>query len=187
MRELALHVLDLVQNALEAGAKQVILEIVEDSVSDVLIIRVIDNGCGISEELQKRILDPFVTTRVTRIVGLGLPLLDMTTRQCGGYLNIKSKPGAGTTVEASFKHSNIDRPPLGRLAETVKAIIIANPNLDFIYQHTVNGSIFRVTTRELREALGDVPLTRPEVIDWLESYLAHNLANLYGGVVDENP
>lgn len=193
MRELSLHILDLVQNSIEAGSTKVMLEIVEDmSVKDTLLVRVIDNGQGMDEETCKRVIDPFVTTRTTRRIGLGLPLIDMSTKRCEGYLTISSTPGSGTVVEALYKHSHLDRPPLGNIAETVKSIMIANPELDFSYCHTVEKAAFCAATQELVEILGDLPLTQPDVLVWLHEYLTYNIMNLYssmnlhGGVQDEN-
>ncbi|HWQ62308.1 MAG TPA: ATP-binding protein [Negativicutes bacterium] len=186
MRELALHILDLVQNSLEAGANRVLLEIIEDSSADTLTIRVTDNGRGMDADTRRRVLDPFVTTRTTRRVGLGLPLIDMSTKQCGGYLKIDSTVGEGTVVEAVYRHSHLDRPPLGNLVQTVKTLVVANPEIDFVYRHTVDGAGFTLATGELTAILGDMPLTHPEVIVWLDEYLAANEANLYGGVEHEN-
>ncbi len=186
MRELALHILDLVQNSLEAGANRVLLEIIEDSSADTLTIRVSDNGRGMDADTRRRVLDPFVTTRTTRRVGLGLPLIDMSTKQCGGYLKIDSTVGRGTTVEAVYRHSHLDRPPLGNLAATVKTLVIANPEIELAYRHTVDNAVFSLATRELTEILGDMPLTHPDVIMWLDEYIAANEANLYGGVQHEN-
>jgi hypothetical protein len=186
MRELALHILDLVQNSLEAGASRVLLAIIEDSSADTLTIRVSDNGRGMDEATRSRVLDPFVTTRKTRRVGLGLPLIDMSTRQCGGYLRIDSKVGEGTEVEAVYRHSHLDRPPLGDLVATVKALIVANPEIDFVYRHTVDGAVFEVAAAELAAILGDMPLSHPDVIAWLDEYLTANEANLYGGATHEN-
>ncbi|MDR3565322.1 MAG: ATP-binding protein [Negativicutes bacterium] len=186
MRELALHILDLVQNSIEAGSTSVLLEIIENDVADTMTIRVTDNGRGMDEETQKRVLDPFVTTRTTRRVGLGLPLIDMSTQRCEGYLKISSQPGRGTVVEAVYRHSHLDRPPLGNIIETLKTLVIANPELDFAYSHEVNGTHFSLATKELTAILGDMPLTHPDVILWLQEYLSANLANLYGGVKHEN-
>lgn len=193
MRELSLHILDLVQNSIEAGANKVMLEIIEDmSNMDTLLIRVIDNGQGMDEETCKQVIDPFVTTRTTRRVGLGLPLIDMSTKRCEGYLTIASTLGSGTVVEALYKHSHLDRPPLGNIVETVKSIVIANPELNFSYCHTVDKSVFSVATQELIEILGDLPLIQPDVLVWLHEYLTYNISNLYssrnlyGGVQDEN-
>lgn len=186
MRELSLHILDLVQNSIEAGATEVTLEIVEDNAADSLIIRVADNGRGMDAITKSRVVDPFVTSRKTRRIGLGLPLIDMSTKRCDGNLRIDSEVGRGTVVEASYRHSHLDRPPLGNIVETVKALVIANPELDFKYQHRVDDAVFTLTTREITAALGEMPLTHPDVICWLHEYLTENIANLYGGVQHEN-
>lgn len=180
MRELSLHILDLVQNSIEAGANQVTLEIVEDvHIMDILMIRVTDNGRGMDEVTCKNVSDPFVTTRTTRRVGLGLPLIDMSTKRCKGYLTVTSTLGCGTVVEALYQHSHLDRPPLGNIVETIKSIIIANPELHFSYWHTVDNKVFSVATQELIDILGDLPLTQPDVLVWLHEYLTQNVMRLY--------
>ena len=181
MRELSLHILDLVQNSLEAGSSKVSLTVIEDMASDELIISVSDNGRGMSESEKIRGSDPFVTSRRTRRVGLGLSLVDMYTKLCGGSMNIQSQPGLGTTVKAVFQYSHLDRPPLGNMVETIKTITIANPGLCFKYTHTVGDKTFALSTDEISEALGNVPLSFPEVIVWLDEYLTTNLDGLYGG------
>ena len=180
MRELSLHILDLVQNSIEAGANTVMLEIIEDRyIMDTLMIRVTDNGRGMDEVTCRNVRDPFVTTRTTRHVGLGLPLIDMSTKRCEGYLTITSTLGCGTVIEALYKHSHLDRPPLGKIVETIQSIIIANPTLHFSYYHTVNQSVFALTTQELSEILDGIPLTQPAVLVWLNEYLTQNIMNLY--------
>lgn len=180
MREISLHILDLVQNSIEAGSSKIMLEVIEDiSNMDTLLIRVIDNGQGMDKETCNKVVDPFVTTRTTRRVGLGLPLIDMSTKRCEGYLTISSTPGLGTVVEALYKHSHLDRPPLGNIAETVKSIVIANPELDFSYCHTVDKHVFSIATQELVENLGGLLLTQPDILIWLHEYLTDNIMNLY--------
>ncbi len=181
MRDLALHILDLVQNSIEAQAGRVGLEIVEDNNSDLLTIRIADDGRGMDQETVQKVRDPFVTTRTTRRIGLGLPLIEMTAVRSGGYLDIDSQPGRGTIVTAAFQHSHLDRPPLGDMATTVKILLVVNPELDFTYCHTVDERVFTVSTRDLTEILGDIPLTQPEVLEWLNEYLTAGIANLYGG------
>ena len=186
MRELALHILDLVQNSIEANSTRVELQITEDSQSDLLTIRIIDDGRGMAQEIVKQVRDPFVTSRTTRRVGLGLALIDMSTTQSGGYLDIQSQVGQGTTVTAVYQYNHFDRPPLGDMAATVKTIIVANPGLEFSYSHTVNNKVFAVATRDLVEILGDIPLSHPEVLEWMNGYLTEGIANLYGGASIEN-
>jgi anti-sigma regulatory factor (Ser/Thr protein kinase) len=182
MRELSLHILDLVQNSIEAAASKVILEVIENSIEDSLVIRVSDNGRGIDEKIRRHVVDPFVTTRTTRRVGLGLPLIDMSTKRCGGYLRIASESGQGTRIEAMYQYRHLDRPPLGNMVDTIKSILVAYPDLDFQYQHIVNGSLFSISTCEIVDVLGDIPLTHPAVLEWLQEYLTGNFAKLYGGV-----
>lgn len=188
MRELALQVLDLVRNSIEAGATKVALSITEDFTADRLTIEIHDNGRGMNSEECRRALDPFVTSNHTRKagVGLGLPLVDMYTRHCGGYLSLESAPGRGTTLKAVYQHSHLDRPPLGNMAETVKAIMVGNPKLDFCYSHTVGQRTFRCTTYELTGILGDIPLTHPDVLHWITDYLSGHFNYLYGGGPGEN-
>ncbi len=187
MRELALHILDLVQNSIEAGAGKVTLEIVEDLKSDTLAIRVSDNGKGMTQEDCQRAVDPFVTSRKTRKIGLGLPLIQMSAQHCDGFLAIDSAPGKGTTVEAVYRHSHIDRPPLGNMVDTLKTLLVGNPSLDFHYMHIVNTRRFDISTMEITGILGEVPLTHPEVLEWLQEYLFLQLSILYGGAENENP
>lgn len=186
MREISLHILDLVQNSIEAEATTVTLEIIEDTAKDSMIIRISDNGRGMNKKMRQLVIDPFITTRTTRRIGLGLPLMDMSTKRCGGYLNIDSTPGQGTVIEAMYQHSHLDRPPMGNLVETIKSILVANPVLQFSYHHTVNNRSITVSSREIDDILDGIPLTQPDVLVWLHGYLSDNIANLYGGAKDEN-
>lgn len=179
MRELALHILDIVQNSLEAGATCIEVCIVEDIKADMLEIRIADNGRGMDDTLLARVLDPFVTTRKTRRVGLGLPLLAAAAQRCNGDLKIESQLGKGTAVTATFQHSHIDRAPLGDLESTLMAILLANQNVDLIYRHRVDDKEFAFHTRDIKEQLGDVPLTYGPVVQWLREFIGENLKALY--------
>lgn len=181
MQELSLHILDLIQNGLEAGANEISLDICEDTDQDILSIRVTDNGRGMDAAMAASVRSPFVTSRTTRKVGLGLPLIDMTTQQCGGSLSIESCPGIGTKVEANYCFSHIDRPPLGNMANTLKILFAVNPNVHITYRHRVDHAEFSMDSWEIGEALGDVPLTHPDVLDWLAGYIGEGLRKLYGG------
>lgn len=186
MRDLAMHLLDLVQNSIEAGAKQVELILCENKSANLFTLTVRDNGRGMTEEKIRQVLDPFVTTRITRKVGLGLPLMDMSTRQCGGSLTIESEVGKGTTVTASYPFDHLDRPPLGNIEQTVRTLLVANPELDFRFEHQVEDKKFVLATQDIVAILGNIPLTQPEVLLWLDEYIEEQLKNLYGGVKGEN-
>lgn len=179
MRELSLNILDIVQNSIAAGATLVTVRVEEISAADRLTIAVEDNGKGMTAEQVGRVMDPFYTTRTTRKIGMGIPLFRMAAEMAGGGLRIDSTPGAGTTVCAEFTLSNIDRMPLGDIVDTMITLIRLNPQLDFIYQHTVDGTAFELDTRTLRETLGEVPLNEPGVIGWISEYMAEGLAPLH--------
>ncbi len=182
MRELALHVLDLVQNSLRAGAQMIKVEILEDTGLDCLEITIQDDGCGMEQALVEKVLDPFTTTRTTRKVGLGLPLLKMQTERSAGAFHIESEPGQGTVVKASFQHSHIDRMPLGDMVGTMLTVFVSNPSVDVIYRHQVNDRVWEVDTRVIKAEVGKEALTSPVVIQWLRSYLEKGKSYLYGGV-----
>lgn len=184
MRELSLNVLDIAQNSISAGASLVTLRVEEDSAADRIVIEIEDNGCGMTLEQIKQVRDPFYTTRTTRKVGMGVPLFRMAAEMAGGGLDIRSRPGTGTVVTASFVRSHIDRMPLGDMCATVSALIRLNPDIDFCYRHTIDGRSFQVDTRELRSILGDVPLNAPEVMEWIDGYLREQMDSILAGDVD---
>lgn len=178
MRELSLHILDLVENSLEAGARRIEIEIVEDSVIDRLTISVSDDGRGMDAEMLRRATDPFFTTRQTRHVGLGLPLLKAAAERCEGGLWIESEPGMRTMVKATFRKSHIDRAPLGNLVDTLLAIILYHSETDLVYNHRIDASTFYFDTAEMRELLGGIPFTEPRVRRWLQDYITEGLKEL---------
>jgi len=179
MRELALHVLDLLQNAREAGATRVRLTVEEDRGRvDRLTIRVEDNGRGMGDEEMKKARDPFYTTRTTRHVGLGLPLLAAAAERCNGRLELRSAPGAGARVTAVFQHSHVDRAPLGDLAATVLAFVLGEPPCDLSVTHRRDGNEWSLDTAEVRRALSPVPLHHPAARDWLTHTLTQAEARL---------
>jgi len=179
MQELSLNILDIAENSTRAGASLVEITVDEDPEGDRLTIRIRDNGCGMDEKLLKSVRDPFTTTRTTRKVGLGVPLLEEAATATGGHLDIRSQVNVGTEVEAVFGYSHIDRMPLGDLAGTISALIQCHEGVDFLYTHTFRGRSFHVDTRELRETLGGVPLNTPDVVLWIRDYINENLKEIY--------
>jgi anti-sigma regulatory factor (Ser/Thr protein kinase) len=172
VRELALHILDILQNTSEAGATQVALTIDEDQAADRLTITVHDNGRGMDEVTVARAINPFFTSRTTRHVGLGLPLLAAATERAGGQLTIQSEPGVGTTVTATFQLRHPDRQPLGDMAATLLACLLGEKNLDLQYVHRTSRDSFEFNTADIRAALGDdVELGDPVVRQWLSEFL----------------
>ena len=178
MLELSMHILDIVQNSLAAQASQVEIRIREDLGKDFLILEVEDNGRGMSPELTQRVTDPFYTSRTTREVGLGLPLLKLAAERCGGRLEVQSQEGKGTRISATFGLDHFDRAPLGDMGETLAVLICGNPGVDFLYEHGVDGQTYRLATREMREILGPVSLDEPSVYDFIRRDVQQGLKKI---------
>ncbi len=171
MEELALHILDLAQNCIAAGASEIVITIIEDRAANRLTITVADDGRGMEPEMLQSVTDPFFTTRTTRRVGLGLPLLQAAAELCAGGLTIVSTVGRGTTVRVEFAHDHIDRAPLGSMADTLAAILAVNFEVEVVYRHEVDDRAFVFDSRELRE-ICEGTMQHPKIILWLKEYIA---------------
>lgn len=162
MQDLSLHILDVVENSIDAGAGNVEIAIREDRVKDRLTVEIADDGCGMDEAELKQATDPFYTTRQTRRVGLGLALFEQAARAAGGEMRVASQPGVGTTVTATFQRSHIDRKPLGDITGTLLTLIVAHPGVEFTYIHQDEESEVSFNTKEIKAQLGSLPLSSPE-------------------------
>ncbi|MBF4695379.1 ATP-binding protein [Fusibacter ferrireducens] len=178
MRELSLHILDIAQNSIKAEAETLRIVVIEDLEQDKLIIKIKDDGTGMDSETVAKVVDPFYTTRTTRKVGLGIPLFKSSAEACDGHFEIKSQLGAGTEITAEFKHSHIDRVPLGDMPETIVTIINACDQMDLIYTHTINHKTFTLNTKEIKKLLDGVPISNIDVIAWLRAYISEGLNEL---------
>ena len=172
MKEIALHLLDIAENSVAAEGKNISVHVQEDLFHDRLMACVIDDGRGMDATTAQQVQDPFYTTRTTRNVGLGIPLLKLAAEQAEGIFNLQTEPGKGTWVEAEFRHSHIDRMPLGDLASTFLTLLISHPQIDwtFLYRvtdQTKQGREFLFESAELKRELGDISLTEPEVLKFL--------------------
>ena len=180
MKELSLNILDIAENSVRAKAKNIGIIIVEDE--ETIRMDISDDGCGMTEEFIANVTNPFWTTRKTRKVGLGLPLLKMEAEMTGGYVKIKSRHKSeyplnhGTVTTALFYKNHIDTTPLGDIIATVVTLIQCNPRIDFLFRHEMLKQTVLLDTREMREQLGDVPLNNPEVITWIKEYLKEQYA-----------
>lgn len=174
MEDISLHILDIAQNSIRAGATRLEVEVVERPAENLLSFTIKDNGCGMTEDQLSRLHDPFFTTRETRRVGLGVPLLKQTAEQAGGALRVTSAPGEGTTVEARYEYDNVDTPPLGDVAMTLWTLIVTNPGVEFEYSHGRGGRRFELSTVQLKETLRLKKLTTPGVAKALRKYIVEN-------------
>ena len=180
MKELSLNILDVAENSVKAGAS--LTQILLTEQDGMLKLEIVDDGCGMSEDVVRSVVDPFYTTRTTRKVGMGIPLLKLACEQTGGSLGIVSTtqeadPVAhGTHVTATFDMNHIDFTPLGDVSASILTLIQGHPDTDFLFRHIVDGRVVELDTRELREVLEDVPLNSYDVMQWIEG----NLQEQYG-------
>ncbi|MHB1000928.1 MAG: ATP-binding protein [Armatimonadota bacterium] len=178
MRELSLHILDIMQNSIAAGAWRIDISVKADTKANTLQIRIDDNGKGMDPEFLRKVQDPFTTTRTTRKVGLGIPMLAAASELCGGKFSIDSEQGKGTSVSASFVLNHIDRAQFGDIVSTIITSIAANPDLAIKYEQDVDGRQFVLDTDEIRMHLEDVPVSDPTVIRWIRDYMKEGLASI---------
>lgn len=175
MKELSLNILDIAENSVKAGAT--LTEILLDEADSRLTLTIRDNGCGMTAEVVQSVTDPFYTTRTTRKVGMGLPLLKLEAEMTGGSVSVTSRAAAehpddhGTVVTATFATDHIDCPPLGDVTATMVTLIQGHPDTDFRFCHTTAEHEVTLDTRELRAVLEDVPLNSYEVLQWIEGFL----------------
>jgi hypothetical protein len=170
--------LDIVENGITAGADCIQIDVIEARAEDRLTINIRDNGRGISTEKLKKLKDPFVTSRTTRRVGLGLSLLAAAAERCNGKLDVRVGSAGGTEVSATFQHSHIDRAPVGDMASTLVTLLMGNPQIDFVYKHVIDGEAFILDTRKLKQALKVHILDDPMVIHRLGKSVRKSLARL---------
>ena len=180
MRELALHLLDIAENSVSAKADAIQIIVEEDHAADRLRISVIDNGAGMSPEMVARVTDPFVTSRTTRKVGLGIPLLKAAAEACNGGLTIQSHLGEGTCVTVEFQQSHIDRMPLGNLASTMLTLVVGSPEVHWVLRYTVDGREFIFDDQPVKEAVDGVPLSDPAILGYLRDTLETGIHSLNG-------
>ena len=181
MKDLSLYMLDLTQNSIRAGASRMIIEINSQPEEDMLSFSLEDNGSGMDEATVERVQNPFYTTRTTRKVGLGIPLFKEGAEQAGGSFSLWSKLGMGTIIKGSYQESHLDRPPLGDLAGSILALVMANPELDFTVTLRRGEESFIFDTVQIRQELDGVPLDIPEVQVWMKEYIYEGVNALFGG------
>ncbi|MDO5523000.1 MAG: ATP-binding protein [Bacteroidia bacterium] len=178
MVDLAMHMMDIVQNSIRANATRIEIDFLEDSRKATLAFSVKDNGSGMAPETVEKLEDPFFTTRTTRRVGLGVPFLKMSSEQTGGSLKIQSELGVGTTIEAVYKTNNPDCLPLGDLAGYMVLLLVANPEIHFSFRYRIDGSEFLLDTQELAQQ-GITELSNNEMASALKEYINENLKEIY--------
>lgn len=174
-----MHILDIVQNSIVGGASFIEISINIQTGKNIFEITIVDNGCGMDEEMLNHVTDPYTTTRTTRKVGLGLPLLKHTAEQANGYVKVYSEKKCGTKVYAVLQNDHIDRPDLGDIAGTIVLIAAANHTLEIKYIHQINDKQYIFDTREIKEALDGIPINEPKIRNYLKEMINENINELY--------
>jgi anti-sigma regulatory factor (Ser/Thr protein kinase) len=178
MKEIALHIMDIAQNSIRAGASEIRITLKESVAADSLTLTISDNGRGMDTVTLNKATDPWFTSRTTRKVGLGLPLLGMNASLSGGAMTVESAPGKGTTVSATFVYSHVDRPPLGDVSGTIALLIMSNPSVNIEYTHICEGTEWSISTAEIKEALGEGAVTDLTVVRSVREIINENVAEV---------
>lgn len=201
MNEISLNILDIAQNSLRAEAETVYISVEIDECGDTLKVGIHDDGFGMPAEFLSTVTDPFKTTRTTRKVGLGISLFKMAAEMTGGSfaihsaqkgggnteaVNICGKPH-GTSTEATFVLSHIDRMPLGDMCSTIEILISdvdtslnhSGKQTDFVYSLSIRDNEgekrrFSLDTREIKELLETDSLDIPEIKQFISEFLSEN-------------
>ena len=179
MNDLSMHILDIIQNSLSAGASRIEIQVWEDVEHNLLTITIQDNGRGMTPEQVERVTDPFFTSRTTRRVGMGLPLYRQSAEQSGGMLRIESEVGVGTTVTATFVYDHLDRPPMGDLANAVVLMMSANPDHWFKFVYRYNQQSYSIDTQEINDSLEGFPMNNVQVMKMIEEMIKENMILIF--------
>ncbi|MBR1850149.1 MAG: ATP-binding protein [Bacteroidales bacterium] len=179
MKELAMHVYDLMENSTAANATAIVLTIRDSLKDNDFHFTIEDNGKGMSADFLAKVTDPYTTSRTTRKVGLGLPLIKMNTENCGGGMKLNSTLGKGTRLEFWFEHNHWDRPPMGDLTGTLVMLISQHEDIHFVINYTTDDGEFTLDTNELKDALGGMSMNDLTIIRYLKEMVAENLAEIH--------
>lgn len=179
MKELAMHVYDLMENSTAANSTEVKLTIRDSLKDNIYAFTIEDNGKGMTPEFMAKVTDPYTTSRTTRKVGLGLPLIKMNTENCGGGMKLQSEVGKGTRLDFWFQHNHWDRPPMGDLAGTIVMLCAAHEDIHIIYKHITDEDEFVFDTEEIKEALDGMSMNDIKVFNWLKDMVQENLEAIH--------
>ncbi|MDY5969201.1 MAG: ATP-binding protein [Bacteroidales bacterium] len=178
MKELAMHVYDLMENSTAAGAKNICITIRDDKRGNLYDFTIVDDGKGMSPELLAHVTDPYTTSRTTRKVGLGLPLIKQNTERCNGGMTLESEVGKGTTLHFWFEHNNWDRPPMGDLAGTIAMLCAAHEDIHIVFKHITNNGEYVLDTNEVKEALDSASMNDVHILRFVKEMIQENLEEI---------
>lgn len=175
MKDLSLHILDIFQNSVRAGATLVTLRVTCSQYANRVMFEVEDNGCGMDEKTILQVSDPFYTSRTMRKVGLGISLLLQNALQSGGNVDIKSQIGVGTSLKAWFEFNHWDRPPMGDLGDMVSLLISGNPSIKLIFEAKSDEGEYTIDSSMIEEVLDGLEVGLPQVVIFIKEMIQENL------------
>lgn len=178
MKELSLHILDIAMNSIRADADILEITIDENTDKDLLSIKITDNGCGMDSEMLKTVTDPFISSRTTRKVGLGISLFKANAENCNGNFSIESKLNLGTVVKARFQLSHIDRPVLGNIASVISMLFSSHPDINIYFGYKKENKYYSIKTQEIKDELNGISIQNPEVKFLIEEIIESELNNM---------
>ena len=178
MKELSLHIMDLVQNSIRAEASLIEIIVTELPGRNLLEIQIKDNGSGMPLEIVEKVTDPFYTSRKTRNVGLGIPLFKQMVEHCNGNLTINSEEGVGTRLISDLELNHIDRQPMGDIAGVIVLLLVANPSIRFIYSHQTETGKYIFDTFEIKNILGNSPISDTGILNFMKEMIRENLVDI---------
>ncbi len=94
--------INIIYNALDAMPKGGNLSISIWDDNDTVFVKISDTGEGMTEEVKKRVFDPFFTTRLAVGTGLGMSTVYGIVARHDGKIEIESERGKGTTLTLEF-------------------------------------------------------------------------------------
>jgi signal transduction histidine kinase len=178
MSELSMHIIDIIQNSMAAQAKTIHCKLKDSLKEDIISILISDDGRGMTPEEAEKVQDPFYTSKKGKRVGLGIPLFKAAAIHCQGNFSLASQKSQGTQIQAVFKKSHIDTPPLGDMATTIHGFLTTVP-LNMEFEITTDSGQFTISTAAVKEQTGDLPLTHPEVSKFLRTFITSEIQALY--------
>ena len=137
--EIALHILDILQNSLYASATIIEIHIIKPINSNEITVRICDNGSGMTKMQLRKCFDPFFTTKENKAAGLGIPFFKYAAELSGVNFSVESDKKNGTEIKAVFCTDSIDCIPVGDIFSTVYSAFISNPEIYFYVCIDING------------------------------------------------
>lgn len=180
MKELALHMLDIAENSISAGGRKIVLDVHIEEKRHT--IRVIDNGKGMDDAELHHVENPFYTSRSTRRVGLGIPLLRQYAEMTGGKILIKSKKGVGTTIEAQFNSNHPDIQPMGDIEGCWVLLAASNPGVEFILHYKAGQGDYEINSKAVMHCLQVDSLSSNEIMSDLKRMIRNNIDEISLGL-----